>query len=309
MVSFLCKRVLSSLAVLVAVSFLTFVLLDLTPGDAADTLVGESASSSELAEVRRQMGLDAPLAARYLRFVSAAVLEHDLGRSLISGRDVAGLIGASFSNTVLLALAAMGLAVVVGTAIGMTAARHPGSRLDFVLMSATNLGLSLPTFWVAMLLIMVFSLRLGWLPVVGAGSPAHLVLPAVSLALPTAAVVARLLRSSLLDVSEAEYVRTAHAKGLRQRQVWRRHIVRNGLVPVVTVLGLHLGHLLGGTFVIETIFAWPGLGRLIVQAVFDRDFPVIVGAVLLIAIIFQVLNLAVDLAHAWLDPRVGSQAL
>ena len=305
MLSFLLRRLLGAAAVLLVVSFVTFVLLDLAPGDAAQTLVGESASAGELAKVRHEMGLDAPLLVRYARFAGAAVLHGDLGRSLISGRQVSELIMERFPNTVALALAAMALALLFGSLVGLAAAARPGGFLDFAVMGATGLGLSLPSFWVAMLLIMFLSLRLHWLPVVGAGGADHLVLPALSLALPTTAVIGRLMRSSLLDVKGADYVRVACGKGLTPGQVWRRHIVRNGLTPVVTVMGLHLGHLLGGTFVIETIFAWPGLGRLVVQAVFDRDFPVIVGAVLLIAVIYQVLNLAADLAHAWLDPRAA----
>jgi len=309
MLRFLLRRLAGAVVVLIAVSFLTFALLDLAPGDAAETLVGEYASADQLATVRHEMGLDAPLVSRYLRFASAAILRGDLGRSLVSGRQVRELVTERFTHTVTLALVAVSLALAVGTLIGIAAAARPGGYLDLAVMSATTLGLSLPTFWVALLLIMVFSLHLGWLPVVGAGSPAHLVLPATCLALPTTAVVARLMRASLLDVKSADYVRTAHAKGLARHQVWRDHILRNGLIPVITLLGLHLGRLLGGTFIIETIFGWPGLGRLVVQAVLDRDFPVVVGAVLLIAIIYQVLNLAVDVALAGLDPRVGREAL
>jgi len=191
--------------------------------------------------------------------------------------------------------------------IGIVAVARPGGHLDLMIMAATTLGLSLPTFWVALLLIMLFSLRLGWLPVVGAGSPAHLILPATCLALPTTAVVARLMRASLLDVKGADYVRTAYAKGLPSHQVWRDHILRTGLIPVITLLGLYLGHLLGGTFIIETIFGWPGLGRLVVQAILDRDFPVVVGAVLLIAVIYQVLNFLVDVAYVVLDPRISRE--
>jgi len=309
MFRFLLRRLVGAAGILLLVSFVTFVLLDLAPGDAADTLVGEYASAAQLGAVRREMGLDASLASRYLRFASAAILHGDLGRSLISGRRVSELVAGRFMHTMTLALAAMTLAVGGGTLAGVTAAARPGDYLDLAVMSAAILGLSLPVFWVALLLIVVFSLRLGWLPVVGAGSVAHLILPAICLALPTTAVVARLMRASLLDVRGADYVRTAHAKGLPPHQVWHHHILRNGLIPVITLMGLHLGHLLGGTFVIETIFGWPGLGRLLVQAILDRDFPVVVGAVLLIAVIYQGLNLAVDVAHAWLDPRLGSEAL
>ncbi len=309
MLPYVFRRVLGAILVLAVVSFITFALLELAPGDAALTVAGDGASAEQLAVVRHQMGLDAPLPARYLHFVAGAVTRGDLGQSLISGRPVAGLVVERFAYTVELALLAVLGALVLGLAAGLAAAARPGGRLDFVLMAVTGLGISLPVYWVALLLMLVFSLRLHWLPAVGAGSPAHLVLPAVTLALPTAAAIARLVRANVLDVRGADYVRTAAAKGLPASALWRRHVLRNGLIPVVSVLGLYLGHLLGGTFVVETLYAWPGLGRLVVQAVFDRDFPVLVGGVLLIAVIYQCINLAADLALAWLDPRVGHEAL
>lgn len=309
MLIFLLKRIGGAAAVMLAVSFLTFVLLGLAPGDAAHTLVGDTASAEQIAALRQSMGLDDPLLMRYGRFVAAAVFEGDLGRSLVSGRAVSTLVVERFVYTLLLTMVALALALTVGGLIGLTAAARPGGLLEMVVMIGAILGQSLPSFWVALLLMLVFSLHLGWLPVVGAGTPAHLVLPAVALALPTTAVVARLVRASLLDVKGADFVRTAHAKGLSQAQVWWGHTLRNSLIPVITLLGLHLGYLLSGTFIVETIFAWPGLGRLVVQAIFDRDLPVVVGAVLLIALIFQLLNVIVDVAHAWLDPRVGREAL
>ncbi len=309
MASFFLRRLLGAVVVLTVVSFLTFALLDLAPGDAAQALAGEAASAEQVQAVRHQLGLDAPLVVRYLRFAEGVVLHGDLGRSLFSGQPVTALVGDRFGHTLQLALVAAAGALVIGLAAGLAAAARPGGALDFAVMAATGVGISVPVYWVALLLMLVFSLRLGWLPAVGAGTPDHLVLPAITLALPTAASLARLVRSSMLDVCNADYVRTARAKGLAPEAVWTRHILRNGLIPVITMLGLHLGHLLGGAFVVETLFAWPGLGRLVVQSVFDRDFPVLAGGVLLIASIYQVLNLAADCAHAWLDPRVGTEAL
>ena len=193
--------------------------------------------------------------------------------------------------------------------MGLLAARRAGTWFDTGVMTLVNVGIALPTFWVALLLMLLFSLRLRWLPVVGAGTPAHLVLPAVTLALPTVAVVARLVRSALLEVLGADYVRTARAKGLPDPQVLRRHVLRNAIIPVLTVLGMHLGYLLGGAFIVETIFGWPGLGRLTVQAIFDRDLPVVLGATVTIATIYVILNLLVDLLHAWLDPRVAAEVI
>jgi ABC-type dipeptide/oligopeptide/nickel transport system permease component len=294
--------------VLLAVSFGTFVLLGMAPGDAADTRAGEEATAEERAALRAQMGLDDPLPVRYGRFLAGA-LHGDLGRSALSGRPVGTLVVERFGYTVVLALTAMALAVGLGGLAGAAAAARPGSRLDLVTMGLVTLGQAIPSFWAALMLMLVFGLTLRWLPIVGAGSPRHMVLPAIALALPTAAVVARLVRSSLLDVRSADYVRTAHAKGLAAAAVWWRHLLPNSLVPVLTMVGLHLGQLLGGAFVIESLFGWPGLGRLLVQAVFDRDLPVVLGAVLLMAVIVQVLNVAVDLAHALLDPRVRATSV
>ena len=193
--------------------------------------------------------------------------------------------------------------------IGIAAALRAGSLLDTAIMGGTALGLAVPSFWSALLLVMLFSLQLGWLPVVGAGSLKHLLLPALTLALPTTAVVARLMRSSVLEQLGADYVRTAHAKGATPRRVMTFHVLRNSLIPLVMLLGLYLGRLLGGAFIVETIFGWPGLGRLTVQAIFDRDQPVVLGAALTVATIYLIINFVVDLLHAWLDPRVAHETL
>ncbi|HMQ30035.1 MAG TPA: ABC transporter permease [Chloroflexaceae bacterium] len=309
MLPLIARRLVGAALVLLVVSFCSFVLLELAPGDAADTRAGDTASAEDVALLRAQMGLDAPLLVRYGRFLAAALLEGDLGRSAISGRPVSGLVAERFGYTLTLALAAISVAVVVGGLAGAAAAARPGGPFDLAVMGLITLGQAVPTFWLALMLMLVFGLTLRWLPIMGAGSPRHLVLPAVAMALPSAAVVARLVRASLLDVRGADYVRTARAKGLGAGAVWGRHLLPNSLVPVITMVGLHLGHMLGGAFIIESMFGWPGLGRLLVQAVFDRDLPVVLGAVLLIAGIVQLLNVAVDLAHALLDPRVGRGAV
>ncbi|MCS6883130.1 MAG: ABC transporter permease [Oscillochloridaceae bacterium] len=309
MARYVLRRLAGAALMLLAVSLIVFVLLDVVPGDVAQTLAGDLASQEQLAAVRRELGLDQPLLMRYARFVEGVALRGDLGASAVSGRPVAALLAERFGATLKLALAALGLALAAGLLLGTLAAVRAGGYLDLAVMAGATLGESLPSFWVALLLIQVFALQLGWLPVVGAGSLKHLVLPAVTMALPAIALLARIVRSCLLDVRGADFVRTARAKGLDPLLVWRDHIFRNAILPVITILGLYLGHILGGAFIVETIFAWPGLGRLVVQAIFDRDVPVVVGAVLLIAVIYQVLNLAVDLLHAWLDPRVGREAL
>jgi ABC-type dipeptide/oligopeptide/nickel transport system permease component len=219
------------------------------------------------------------------------------------------LLAERLPHTLLLALSATVLAAVAGVTIGTLAALRAGGYADTLIMGVTALGLAVPTFWSALLLVMVFSLRLRWFPVVGAGSLRHLVLPTLTLALPTAAVVARLMRSSVLEKLRADYVRTAHAKGLPPRKVMGHHVMRNSLIPLVTLMGLYLGRLVGGAFIVETIFGWPGLGRLTVQAIFDRDQPVVLGAALTMAAAFLFMNFLVDVAHAWLDPRVAGETL
>ncbi len=305
----LIHRLTAAALVLLAVSFVTYLMLNAAPGDLALTLVGESASETQLAELRQELGLDQPVFVRYARYVLGIVTRGDLGRSLLSDRDVAQLILERLPYTIVLALTSVALAAITGVTLGWLAVRNVGKFWDTALMSVAALGAALPTFWVALLLIMAFSLRLDWLPVVGANSAKHLILPAVTLALPSAAVLARLVRSSLLDVIGADFVRTAYAKGLVQSQVMWRHVMRNAAIPVVTLLALQLGYLLGGAFIVETIFGWPGLGRLTVQAIFDRDFPVVLGATLMIAAIYIVLNFVADLCQAWLDPRTGARAL
>ncbi len=309
MTYYLLRRIGAALITLLVVSFVAYVALTFAPGDAAEALIGENASAEQIAALRSQMRLDAPLPERYGEYMSRALLRGDLGQSLISDRRVGDLLLERFPSTLLLALVAMGLATLVGFGAGLLAASRPGSQLDILAISGTVLGLAMPPYWVAMLLVMLFSLRLHWLPVFGSGSVAHLVLPAVTLALPGAATIARLVRASVLEVKAADFVRTALSKGLSPRQTLLRHILPNSLIPALTVLGLNLSYLIGGAFVVETIFAWPGLGRLTVQAIFDRDLPVVMGAVLVVVPLCLSINLLVDLLHAALDPRVRHHAL
>lgn len=305
----LLRRLSGTVLVLLIVSFVIFAALDVTPGDAAEALVGESASQEQLDALRQEMGLDEPLVPRYLNFLSSLLLRGDLGQSLVNGRNVSTLLAERLPYSLLLAFTAMALATLGGMAIGTAAALRAGSLVDTAIMGGTAIGLAVPTFWSALLFVMLFALRLRWLPVVGAGTPKHLVLPAITLALPTMAVVGRIMRGSILDELSADYVRTAHAKGLAPRRVLSRHVVRNSLIPLVMLLGLYLGRLLGGAFIVETVYGWPGLGRLAVQAIFDRDQPVVLGAALVVATIYLTVNFVVDLAHAWLDPRVASETL
>ncbi len=289
-------------------SLVAFAVLNVMPGDAAETMIGESASQAQLQALRQQLGLDQPFLVRYFDYLGG-VLHGDFGKSLISGRPVVTMLGERFANTLYLALASTLFATLLGVSVGIWCAARQGSFADLSVSAVMAVGIAAPTFGLAMLFTLIFSVKLRLLPVAGGGTPAHLVLPALTLAVPLLAVVARISRASLLDVSRADYVLSAHAKGVPGCIVWRKHILRNALIPVVTLVGLNFGHLLGGAFVVETIFGWPGLGRMIVQAVFDKDYPLILGAVLLLAMLFQFFNLMIDLAHGFLDPRVGNEAV
>jgi len=302
------RRLLGALLVLLLASLAAFAALDVTPGDAALLMAGDSASEEQIQELRAQLGLDRPMLARYLDYLSG-VLRGDLGKSLVSGRPVASLIGERFGYTLLLAVLAVLAATILGVVLGLWSAKRKGSWSDLGAMALLALLMSIPGYGLAMLFTLVFSIKLHWLPVAGGGTPLHVILPVMTLSIPLVAVVARLSRASLLDAAQSEYILAVHARGVPGKVVWGKHILRNALLPVITLVGLNFGHLLGGAFVVETIFGWPGLGRMIVQAVFDKDYPLILGAVLLLAVIFQIFNLIVDLAHGLLDPRSGSEAV
>jgi peptide/nickel transport system permease protein len=285
------------------VSVGVFLMVAFIPGDAATVLAGDTASPAAIARIRTELGLDQPLPVQYLRFVER--LAHgDLGTSIRTHRDVTAEILDRFPYTLELAIAAVILSTVVGVSTGVIAAVNRGRLADILTMGVAVLGLSIPTFFLALLGILFFSLTLHWLPVTGAGSLASLILPATALSAHSAAVKARITRSSMLEVLGQDYLRTARAKGLRERAVVWRHALRNALIPITTIIGLQFGGLLGGAFIIETIFGWPGVGRLAVQSIFDRDFPIIQGTVFLVAVAYLVTNLVVDVLYAWLDPRI-----
>jgi ABC-type dipeptide/oligopeptide/nickel transport system permease component len=309
MLALVAHRLLASILVVLAASFVTYFMLNAAPGDIALTLAGDSGSEKQLHAIRAELGLDQPIIVRYIRYMASLIMHGDLGQSMVSDRHVGTLIVERLPYTAALALLSLFLATGTGFVLGYAAARNAGTHWDAMLMALASLGTALPSFWIALLLIMLFSVRLRWLPVVGADTPAHIILPAITLALPTAAATARLVRSSLLDVIGSDYVRTAHAKGLGTARIMQRHVLRNAAIPVITLLGLQLGYLLGGAFIIETIFGWPGLGRLTIQAIFDRDFPVVLGATLMIAAIYVFLNFSVDALQAWLDPRTGAETI
>jgi ABC-type dipeptide/oligopeptide/nickel transport system permease component len=253
------------------------------------------------------MGLDDPLHVQYLRFLSKA-LRGDLGRSLRTNRPVSEMLWEQLPATVELAVAGMGLAVVLGGILGLVSALRQNSWIDSLSMALSLIGWSMPSFWLGLLMILIFALHLDWLPITGEGDRlARLVLPALTLALGTSGLIARLVRSAVLEVLRMDYVTTARAKGLVERMVISRHVLRNALIPVVTMVGLQFGRLLSGTVIIETVFARQGIGWLTVDAILERDMPLVQGAVLLFAVVYVLSNLAVDLSYALIDPRIRHQ--
>ena len=287
------------LAVLVTV----FLLVRLVPGDPVEVMLGERASGADRAQLVVQLGLDRPLPAQLAAYLGD-LARLDLGQSLRYRLPVADLIGARLPATVQLAAAALVLALALALPLGVAMAVRGGAPGGRVAAAFTLLGLALPGFWLGPLLVLVFAVHLGWLPVAGRESPASVVLPALTLALGLAAVLARQLAANLSEALAADHVRTARAKGLTPAQVLWRHGVRNALLPVVTVFGLQLGALLGGAVITETVFAWPGLGSLTVEAISARDYPLLQGCVLLIATTYVIVNGLTELAYAWADPRV-----
>jgi ABC-type dipeptide/oligopeptide/nickel transport system permease component len=303
MTRYIIQRLLLAIPVLLGVSFLVFLMVQLVPGDPALVLAGDTASKETVEALRKEMGLDQPLPMQYLIFLDR--LAHgSLGKSTRTHREVLIEIADRFPYTLLLTISAVLLSTLVGVALGIFAAIHHGRAGDFVTMGIAIVGLSVPSFWLALLMIMLFALNLHWLPVTGAASWQHLIMPTVTLSLHSASVKARLTRASMLEVLGHDYIRTARAKGLHENLVIIRHALKNALIPIVTLIGLQFGGLLGGAFITETIFGWPGVGRLAVQSIFNRDFPVIQGTVLLVAVAYLASNLIVDIVYAWLDPRI-----
>ena len=307
MLAFILRRLGAVIPVLLAVSVLVFLMSHLTPGDPATIMLGENASAADVERLRHQLGLDRPLPVQYGRYL-AGVLHGDLGQSIRSGRPVALEIWDRFPPTLQLTLAAMAIATVTGILLGALAATSRTGVADALLMGTSLLGISMPSFWLGLLLILFFGLLLHWLPIAGEGDWRALVLPAVTLGAQAAAVLARLTRASLLDVLPSDFVRTARAKGLAGVRVLFRHALRNALIPVVTVMGLQFGALLGGAVIVESVFARSGLGRFAVAAVQSRDFPVIQGIVLFAAAVYALVNISVDVAYLVLGPRITYDA-
>lgn len=302
---YIVSRLTWMIPVVFAISVLVFSMLHLVPGDPVRAMFVESggATAEQLAQIRHLLGLDRPLHIQYLDYIGKAV-RGDLGKSIITQQSVWELIRANFPSTFQLALAGMGLAVVLGTVLGLTAALHHNSWFDNLAMLMATMGVSMPSFWLGLLLIYVFGIKLRWVPITSGSDLRRLALPAVALGFQAAAIIARMVRSSLLEVLREDYIRTARAKGLRDRVVIVRHALRNALIPVVTVVGLQFGGLLGGAVIVESVFARRGIGQLLVEALRARDFPLAQGCVLFVAVVYVMVNLLVDLLYGFLDPRI-----
>lgn len=302
-VGFLVRRILLTVPVLLGVATLVFSLIHLVPGDPAQAMLGDGASPQDIAELRTSLGLDRPLPAQYAAFMKSAVTG-DLGRSFRTGQPVTQMIAERVPATAELALAAMTVAILLAIPLGIVAAVWKNTWADHAAMTFSLAGISIPNFWLGPLLAIVFAVELGWLPVSGRGTLAHLVLPAVSLGLALSAILARMTRASLLEELGELYVRAARSRGVSPAAAVLRHALRNSLVPLVTIVALQFGAVLTGAVITETIFAWPGIGRLLIQSIGFRDYPMVQGCILLIAVTYVSVNLLTDILYGVLDPRI-----
>ena len=304
MLTYLARRLLAVVPVLFGVTLAVFSMLFLVPGDPVKMMLAEFVTTpDQIAQMRAQLHLDEPILKQYGRFVANAV-RGDLGTSIRSRRAVSTEIGENVGSTAQLAVASMAVAVAIGVPLGLLAALFRSSWFDAGSMIVALLGVSMPSFWLGLLMIVTFSLHLGWFPATGGGDLHHLVLPAVTLGMIASAIIARLTRSSMLEVLGQDYVRTARAKGLAWWGVVVRHALKNALIPIITIFGLQFGNLLAGAVIVETVFSRPGLGRLIVGGILAKDFPLVQGTVLFVATAYVLINVLVDIAYAFVDPRI-----
>ncbi len=307
MYQYILRRLLLTIPVVIGVSIIVFSIIRLIPGDPAIAIAGVNATPEYIQQVRDQYGLDDPIIVQYGRFMIDLV-QGDLGQSVFSKRPVSVEIGERFPRTLLLASVSLLLATVIGVSAGIVSATRRNSIFDNTSMFVALVGVAAPVFWMALMLQLLFAVQLRILPATGIGGIRHLILPSITLGMASAALMARITRSSVLEVLRQEFITTARAKGVSERMVIYKHALKNALIPVVTVLGLQFGILLGGAVLTETVFAWPGVGRLLVDAILRRDYPVVQGTVMLLAFLFVLINLVVDIIYAYLDPRIHYQS-
>jgi peptide/nickel transport system permease protein len=303
MLQYVVKRLLSTIPVLFGISLLLFFMLRMLPGDPAQVLAGQMASPEDIKIIRHQLGLDRPIIVQYGLFLSRLV-RFDLGRSARTQNPVINEVWARLPNTVLLAVAAISLACLFGIPAGIISATRPYTWIDYLFTSMALFGISMPVFWLGLMLVVIFSVVLQWLPAGGTGSWKHIILPSFTLAAFVVAFITRMTRASMIEALSQDYTTTARSKGLKERVVIVKHALKNALIPIITVVGLQFGLLLGGAVLTETVFAWPGVGRLIVDSILARDYPVIQGTILIFGLLYILVNLFVDMIYAFIDPRI-----
>ena len=310
MYKYILKRLVMLIPVIIGVTFIVFFILNLAPGDPAAIILGDQATAEALAMKREELGLNDPLLVRYFNYM-LGVFQGDLGTSYKNSIPVWNQVIERFPNTAILAVCGIFIALVIGIPVGILSAKKQYSALDNISMVLALVGVSMPNFWSGLLLVMLFSLALGWLPSQGMGTGfvpllKSLVLPSFTLGINSCAMVARMTRSSMLEVIRQDYIYTARAKGVDEKKITTRHMLRNALIPIITAVGLQFGTLLGGAMLAETVFSWPGLGRLMVDSIKSRDIPMVLGCVIFLATMFTVVNLLVDIIYAFVDPRIKS---
>lgn len=303
---YILRRLVMLIPVILGVTFIVFTIMYFTPGDPASIILGEMALPEAKEALREEMGLNDPFIIQYFNFVRKAA-KGDFGRSYTSNRPVFDEVFSRFPATLKLTVASMLIAIVLGVPIGILSATKQYSKLDSIAMVGALIGVSMPVFWLGLMLILVFSVKLKLLPSSGAGTALHLVLPAIALGAGSMAIITRMTRSSMLEVIRQDYIRTARAKGVAEKKVINKHALKNALIPVVTVIGLQFGNLLGGAVLTESVFAWPGVGRLMVDAIKQKNTPMVLASVVFISVTFSFVNLFVDILYAFIDPRIKSQ--
>lgn len=303
---YILKRILYLIPVMLGVSFIVFLIMSLTPGDPVELLLGDNYTPEAAAKISKDLGLDQPFIFRYLKYVSSA-FRGNLGISIHTGEPVMTEIMARLPNTIILAAAAIFLAVVVGIPLGTISAAKQYSFVDSGSMLLALVGVSMPNFWFGLMLILLFSARLNWFPPGGFDGFMYLILPAITLSANSLAIITRMTRSSMVEILRMDYVQTARAKGINRWQVIIKHALRNAMIPIVTTIGLQFGFAMGGAVLVETIFSWPGIGRLLVDAIKWKDTPIVMAVVLILALQFTLINLFVDIIYAFLDPRIRAQ--
>jgi len=312
MLKYILKRLLMMIPVTLGVVFIVFFIMALTPGDPAAVILGDQASAEALAQLREELGLNDPLLVRFGHYVWD-MLHGDLGTSYKNSIPVWGQVMDKFPNTLILAIAGILVAIIIGIPTGIISAKKQYSALDNTTMVASLIGVAMPNFWFGLLLVMLFSVKLGWLPSQGlvtssfTGFLSCIIMPALTLGTGCAAMIVRMTRSSMLEVIRQDYIATARAKGLAEKIITKKHMLKNAMIPIVTATGLQFGTLLGGAMLTETVFSWPGLGRLMVDSIKSRDIPMVLGCVIFLALMFAVVNLLVDIIYAFVDPRIKAQ--